>query len=317
MSDYPEDGRPPEPTPAPARWPAPRPLLTYALMAVNVIVWAVTDIAGRGDPQALIRFGAKYDVLIWSGQYWRLVTPIFLHAGLVHLLLNTYALYSLGVGVEYLFGRGRFLAIYLVAGVISTVTSLIFSPSLSVGASGAIFGLFGAFVYFAIANRRRIGRGVWSSILPPLLINLGFGLVNPGIDNYAHVGGLLGGLGTSYIVAPRTAERPWRKALASVLIVAVFAGAVAFSLHPPRSKWFYDFMGANKAAEAGDYGTAERLYQASVTGNPENAAAYYNLAIIYVRTDRRDQAKVALKQALAVNPDYQPAKDLLTEIGGP
>ncbi|MHB0885702.1 MAG: rhomboid family intramembrane serine protease [Bacillota bacterium] len=295
----------------------PRPYLTYTILAVNVVVWAVTDILGRGDPQALIRFGAKYDVLIWSGQYWRLITPIFLHAGLIHLSLNSYALYSLGIGVELLYGRARFLVIYLVAGVISTVTSLIFSSSLSVGASGAIFGLFGAFVYFALVNRRRIGPGVWSAILPPLLINLGFGLVNPGIDNYAHVGGLLGGLGMSYIVAPQTAERPWRKGLISAVIIAVFIGAVAFSLHPPRAKWFYDFMAGNKAAEAGDYQTAEGLYQASAAANPENAAVHYNLAIVYARTGRPDLAKASLKQALAVNPDYQPAKDLLNQLGGP
>ena len=295
----------------------PRPLLTYALMAVNVAVWGFTTIAGRGDPAALVRFGAKDDVLIWSGQYWRFLTPIFLHAGLIHLALNTYALYSLGVGVEYLYGRGRYLTIYLVAGVISTATSLIFSPSLSVGASGAIFGLFGAFVYFALVNRRRIGRGVWSAIIPPLLVNLGFGLAVPGIDNYAHLGGLIGGFGASHIVAPKKAGRLWPRALTSILIAAVFVGAIALSLHPPRSKWFYDFEDGNRAAQAGDYVSAERFYQESVAANPDNVAAYYNLAIVYVRTGRRDQARAALKQALAVNPDYQPAKDLLIQLGGP
>lgn len=308
MSDLPEGGAP---------FRRPRPWLTYTILAVNAVVWAVTDILGRGDPTALIRFGAKYDVLIWSGQYWRLITPVFLHAGLIHLLLNSYALYSLGIGVELLYGRARFLVIYLVAGVISTVTSLIFSSSLSVGASGAIFGLFGAFVYFALVNRRRIGRGIWAAILPPLLINLGFGIAVPGIDNYAHVGGLLGGLGISYIVAPRTTEQRWRKALTSAVIVAVFVGAVAFSLHPPRSKWFYDFADGNKATQDGDFQTAERLYQASAAANPQNVAAYYNLAIVYIRTARPDLAKSSLKQALAVNPDYQPAKDLLNQLGGP
>ncbi|HEY3315790.1 MAG TPA: rhomboid family intramembrane serine protease [Bacillota bacterium] len=294
-------------------------MLTYTLMGVNIAVWAVSAFFGGSDPQNLIRFGAKYDVLIWSGQYWRLITPIFLHAGLIHLLFNSYALYGLGVGVEILFGRVRYLVIYLVSGVMSTVVSLIFSPSLSVGASGAIFGLFGAYVYFAISNRRRVGRSIWAAILPALLFNLAFGLVNPGIDNYAHVGGLLGGIGVSYVVGSR-AKAPRRTGtfrwLVTTVIVAVFLGAVTVSLHPPRSKWFYDFNAGNRAAEAGDYSGAEDLYKSSIAAKPDNAAAHYNLAIIYIRTSRRDLAKAELQQALTVNPQYQPARDLLNQLGG-
>ena len=103
------------------------------------------------NPYLLILFGAKYNPLILEGEWWRLITPMFLHIGLIHLVMNSFALYYLGTAVERIYGRYRFLFIYLFAGFAGTLASFLFSPdSISAGASGGIFGLFGALLFFGI-----------------------------------------------------------------------------------------------------------------------------------------------------------------------
>jgi membrane associated rhomboid family serine protease len=147
--------------------------------------------------QVLIMDGAKYNTLIMQGQYWRFITPIFLHVNALHVGLNMLNLLILGVYLEKLMGHMRLLFIYLVTGVISTIASFYFAPSeLSVGASGAIFGLVGAYSIFILMHRRAMNRQGIPAIIELIVIvglNLGLGIVIPNVDNYAHVGGLISG----------------------------------------------------------------------------------------------------------------------------
>ena len=145
----------------------------------------------------LITYGAKDNTLIAHGQYWRFVTPIFLHANLLHVGLNMLNFVVLGVFLERLVGHARFLLIYLITGIISIIASFYFAPQeISVGASGAIFGLVGAYSIFVLVHRQAFPRGGIPALLWLVLIigvNLGLGLVIPNVDNYAHLGGLLSG----------------------------------------------------------------------------------------------------------------------------
>ncbi len=145
----------------------------------------------------LITYGAKDNTLIAHGQYWRFVTPIFLHANLLHVGLNMLNFVVLGVFLERLVGHVRFLLIYLITGIISIIASFYFAPQeISVGASGAIFGLVGAYSVFVLVHRKAFPRGGIPALLWLVLIigvNLGLGLVIPNVDNYAHVGGLVSG----------------------------------------------------------------------------------------------------------------------------
>jgi len=145
----------------------------------------------------LIAFGAKDNDLILQGQYWRFVTPIFLHANLLHVGLNMLNLAVLGVFLERLVGHMRFLLIYVITGIVSIIASFYFMPQeISVGASGAIFGLVGAYSVFVLMHRRAFRKGGIPALLWLIIViagNLSIGFFVPNVDNYAHLGGLLSG----------------------------------------------------------------------------------------------------------------------------
>jgi membrane associated rhomboid family serine protease len=154
----------------------------------------------------LIAYGAKDNSLILQGQYWRFITPIFLHANALHIGLNMFNLVVLGVFLERLFGHLRFLLIYLLTGIISIIASFYFAPQdISIGASGAIFGLVGAYSIFVLVHRRAFPNGGISALLWLLFIvvlNLSIGFFVSNVDNYAHIGGLLSGCLLGWEFAP-------------------------------------------------------------------------------------------------------------------
>jgi len=156
--------------------------------------------------QVLITYGAKDNTLILHGQYWRFVTPIFLHANALHIGLNMLNFVVLGLVLERMLGPLRFLFIYLVTGIIASIASFHFSPQdISVGASGAIFGLVGTYSIFIVAHRRAFRFGGipalgWLVLI--IALNLGLGLFVQNVDNAAHVGGLLSGCILGWWFAP-------------------------------------------------------------------------------------------------------------------
>lgn len=162
--------------------------------------------ADTQNADVLITYGAKYNEAIIAGQYWRFITPIFLHANILHVGLNMLNFFILGLFIERLFGHLRFLLIYLLTGVISIIASFYFAPQdVSIGASGAIFGLVGAYSIFILVHRRAFSRGgipaiAWIVVI--VALNLGIGLVVPNIDNYAHVGGFLSGCVVGWFFVP-------------------------------------------------------------------------------------------------------------------
>lgn len=178
-----------------------KPLLTYILVAVNIIMFLLVESVGSStDIATLIAFGAKYNPLILQGDWWRFITPMFLHIGFLHLAMNMLALYYLGMSVERIYGTGRFFLIYFAAGIAGAIASFAFTTSVSAGASGAIFGCFGALLYFGVVHPSLFYRTMGANIFGVLAINLAFGLLVPMIDNSAHIGGLIGGFFASACV---------------------------------------------------------------------------------------------------------------------
>ncbi|GAC1428451.1 MAG: hypothetical protein PVS3B3_06450 [Ktedonobacteraceae bacterium] len=165
----------------------------------------------------LISYGAKENVLMQHGQYWRFATPIFLHANLLHVGLNMLNFVVLGIFLERLVGHVRFLLIYLITGIISIIASFYFAPQeISVGASGAIFGLVGAYSIFVLVHRQAFPRGGIPALLWLILvigINLGLGFIIPNVDNYAHVGGLVSGCLLGWWFTPLYTETKTSKIL--------------------------------------------------------------------------------------------------------
>lgn len=149
-------------------------------------------------------WGAKVNSLIKEGQIWRLVTSSFLHADIVHLLVNCYSLNSVGPAVEKLSGPKRFFAVYTASAVAGSTMSYYLCKAPAVGASGAIFGLVGSFAVFVLRHRKLMKGGQQSlfQISRVIAINMVLGLMSRGIDNWGHIGGLIGGASLSWLLGP-------------------------------------------------------------------------------------------------------------------
>lgn len=220
-----------------------KPRLTRILIAVNVVVFIamfgfgiylytldgvggtslnqiatnlsslISLLMGNKYPETdytLLVMGAKYNPLILDGQVWRLFTAMFLHIGIIHLLFNLFALNFLGPMVEGYFGHWRFAVIYFIGGLFGSLASYAFSPAPSAGASGAVFGLAGATTVYFLRYRNNFGergQSMLQSMFAIIGINLVFGFATSGIDNWGHIGGLIGGALVAYGFMP-TYQQP-------------------------------------------------------------------------------------------------------------
>ena len=174
-----------------------KPIITYSLIFICVLVFILMYVLGNGstDNYTLLVFGANVDTLTKNGDYYRLFTSMFLHIGILHLLCNMYSLYIIGKEVENVFGKVKYLIIYLLSGIAGSILSLAFNHNtICAGASGAIFGLLGALLYFGYYYRTYLGATLTRSIIPVIVLNLIIGFTSSGIDNAAHIGGLVGGI---------------------------------------------------------------------------------------------------------------------------
>ena len=164
-------------------------IVTYVLMAICTLVYILQILF-----PSLTTLGAVNGTLVRSGQVYRLVTGMFMHGSIWHLLCNMYSLYVIGCATENYFGKKKFLLIYLVSGIIGSIFSCLFNTGWSLGASGAIFGLMGALCYFGYYYRLYMGKALYSEIIPVIVLNLALSLIVSNIDFYAHIGGLIGGV---------------------------------------------------------------------------------------------------------------------------
>jgi rhomboid protease GluP len=192
--------------PPPLRLPISRPTGTYILLAIIALVFVAMEVSGGSqNPTVLINFGANYGPLVSAGEYWRLFTANFLHIGLVHIFFNGYALYVLGQEAEAFYGHARFMVIFLLSSIAGALASFAFTYQLSAGASTGIVGLIGTLIAFFYRNRKvfgKIGTSRLNNLLFFGLINLVLGVTTPGIDNWGHAGGFIGGLILGWLLCP-------------------------------------------------------------------------------------------------------------------
>lgn len=170
-----------------------KPVVTYVLIVINLMVFLYGML--YGNKELIELFGNNYE-LVQSGQIYRLFTCMFVHSDTMHILLNMYALYTIGPVVERYYGKGKYLFIYIISGLLGSVFSGVFmsADSISIGASGAIFGLLGSICYFTYYYRATLQGILRGSIIPVIVINLIIGFLSPSIDLSAHIGGLIGGI---------------------------------------------------------------------------------------------------------------------------
>ncbi len=281
--------------------------VTYAILGLNLAIHVfMTSTAGGDfiqqfifgvDSQTLIAFGAKTnELLLQRGEWFRLVTPVFVHAGLIHIVSNSYALWLVGPQVERLYGSARFVLAYLLCGIGGVAGSYLSSAVLgrdptvpSVGASGAIFGLFGMLAVFGYKYRHELPsnfrRAFGSSVFPVIAINLFIGFFVPFIDNGAHIGGLICGALFSVLV-PYVAPGKERRSPLGLFILGVCVLIIAFcfvraaqhsSQHLARRSSvigsFLEGINEGKTAMSKSFAASQRRDETSETASELDAAS--------------------------------------------
>lgn len=301
-----------------------RAYITWALLAVNAAVWLLMQLSGgSSNPDTLLRFGAMFGPLVASGDYWRLFTAMFLHVHLLHLLMNCLALWIFGKLVEGVYGRHRFALMYLIAGLSGSALSYIFNrDAIAAGASGAIFGVLGALAAYFLAHRDLLGdwgRRNFMSLAVVAVINLAIGALWPGIDNWAHLGGLIGGFLAGMALAPRyrceTIPAPFgfgelRRVSGKAPLGIRWLAVPAFALAIAAMVWFggTQLTGAEQAklltirAERlhldGDATAALEQVERALDLAPRSPDAYLARAKIYADLGARDLAVEDIAAAL-------------------
>lgn len=209
-----------------------KPYITLGIILINFIMFMLMYIFGKGstDAYTLVKFGALYKPLVLKGEVFRLLTTAFLHIGVIHLLVNSYSLYIIGSQLESFLGKFKYLFVYIISAICGSLMSIVFSSNVSAGASGAIFGLLGSLLYFGYNYRVFLGNVLKSQIIPLIILNLGLGFMISGIDNAAHIGGLIGGALATMAVGlkHKTSEFERINGFIILIIYILFLGYMGF-----------------------------------------------------------------------------------------
>ena len=274
----------------------PRTPVTHALVSANILVFIVAVALGAGvikpDPRVMIRLGTNFTPLTLDGQWWRLLTSMFLHFGLIHIAFNMLALYVNGTVAERIFGSLRYLVIYLVAGLCGSVASLLWHSQVnSAGASGAIFGVLGAMIAFYLRKEGGVPPDVLKTQLNSAGLFVFYNLVlgaSAHIDNAAHIGGLAGGFVMGFLLSrPLQADRAtnnWsRQWLTALLIVALSGSGLTYLVTHKENPSIRSFGGLKLGTTVG------QLIQSK--GQPINRDG---LAWVYNTVDSRHDGVITV-----------------------
>jgi rhomboid protease GluP len=299
--------------------------ITTGLIAINILVFVAMVLKGVSPTSPttdqVLPWGADYGPLTLGAEWWRLLSSMFLHFGVIHLGLNMWCLWSLGLLAESLFGRWTFLAIYVATGVGADLLSLSWDPfRTGAGASGAIFGLAGALItglYFAkLAVPRSQLQGIIKNVVVFAVLNLVIGLSVPFIDNMAHLGGLVTGLAIGLAMAP-VLSRPRdqrQTAKLAVVTIAVAVLVVAFLVVKKVQAHAVFFGHGEKLLQDQDYpGALAQLKQAAAR-KPNDPRVQELLGYAYEVNHDPSNAIIAYRRALQLKPDLKFARSRLQEL---
>jgi membrane associated rhomboid family serine protease/Flp pilus assembly protein TadD len=283
--------------------------LTQVILGANAMVFIAMVLASGPSldfpGNVMVHFGANFGPLTLSGDWWRLLTYMFLHGGLMHIAFNMWCLWDLGALCESLYGRWTFAAIYLITGIAAGLASVGWNPGvLSVGASGAIFGLAGALIssfYLGEFSLPRVAiQGTLRSLLFFVGFNVLFGSMVSGIDNGAHGGGLVSGLILGALIARLAPQpdRPLRRA-GVLLFMVLLVGSGALGIYRWRASGLH-FGSALNTQRSMDRMIGE--LQKSIRQSPQDASAHYALAHAYFSKGQLPEGESELKRVLELEP---------------
>ncbi|GAA0482415.1 rhomboid protease YqgP [Salinibacillus aidingensis] len=333
-----------------------KPVLTYLLLVINVLVFFFLEMqpGGSQNTQNLIEWGAKFNPYMVEGEWWRILSSMFLHIGFAHIIMNMLALYYLGNTVERMYGSLKFFLIYFLAGIFGGLASFAFNDSVAAGASGAIFGLFGALLYFGFEHKKLFFQTMGTNLLFIIGLNIAMGLSVPGIDNGAHMGGLAGGFLAAALVQMPERRRTMIRIASFIVYVTVASGLLIYgaertnaSTNPQTaiikaSEYFENekyekvievldpviengetsneilyFNRANAHYLLNHLEQARKDFESAIQINPELANAHFNLALVYSDLEQYDKAREHAGKAASLKPnnqDFQNLKDRLGEF---
>jgi rhomboid protease GluP len=320
--------------------------VTQAIFGINVAVFVAMALAGVSLTEPTLgqlwNWGANYGPLTIGGQWWRLLTCVFVHIGIIHIAFNMWCLWNLGKLAESVYGHWTFGAVYLITGVAASVTSLAWNPGgTSAGASGAIFGIAGALVASFYLGEFSLPKAAVSGLLRSVLVfvgyNLVFGAMSGHTDNAAHVGGLVSGLilgALIALVAPQHDDVGLRLGVLLAGIVLVYGGAAwlhhshAYVLHAANGQRLLTENNTDQAiaelqtavrqrpgyvpahyalARAywvkGDFASSGGEFKRVIELNPKDERAYFYLGMAYLEQKRPQPAREIFTQLLRVNPN--------------
>lgn len=288
-----------------------KPIMTYVFIALQILIFLLLELNGGSENSlTLVEFGAKYNPLIIEGEWWRFIFPIFIHIGFFHLFMNTLGLYFLGTAVEKIYGSFRFFWIYLFAGVIGSIASFAFSPNLSAGASGAIYGCFGSLLYMGLIYPKLFFRTLGKNVITILGLNIIISFTIPNIDMAGHLGGLVGGF-----VATGMVHFPKKKKYGSQLLFFIISLSLSFSLL---------FYGFNRTAAIQSEDSILQLAQEYVKEEEYEKSYqllsgyldekldyseyfYFQLSYVEVQLKMYEEARKHLMEAIHLKPDFHEA----------
>ncbi|MCM3396764.1 MULTISPECIES: rhomboid family intramembrane serine protease [Oceanobacillus] len=329
-----------------------KPYFTYLLIAINLVLFILLELNGGSTSiNTLIEMGAKYNPSIIEGEWWRIASSMFLHIGYLHLLMNMLAIYYLGTATERIFGRTRFLFIYFLAGIGGGLASFAFTTNVSAGASGAIFGLFGALLFFGIIYKRIFFQTMGSNILIILLINIVLGFSVEQIDMGAHIGGLLAGFLASAMMHLPNKKNVRTQLIGFIAYVMLITGLVIFGLNSNmnnQSNYLMQieqllldnqfeevvevatealdlegdmqgpilFQRSYAYIELNELNLAVEDLEQSILHEPVLPEAYYNLALLYDSNGQIEEAKEMITKAYELNPDEESFAEVYKKITG-
>ncbi|HYL85283.1 MAG TPA: rhomboid family intramembrane serine protease [Candidatus Angelobacter sp.] len=286
--------------------------ITIGLIALNALIFGIMVLRGvsplQPTPQDALAFGADFGPLTFGGQWWRLVTSMFVHYGAVHIGLNMWCLWNLGRAAERLLGRFSYLLAYFASGIFGSIASVYWHPlGVGAGASGAIFGIAGVLVSFVYLKKTpahlQLNKNMLGSLGTFILYNLAFGAAIPGISNAAHLGGLVMGLAVGALLPAAAASEPARRtrlsllvALSTIALVASAAAAKHLRAGTAELAAIQKLISQRRSDEA-----IAQLQQLTAR-EPQLAPAQAMLASQYFAKGRLPEAIAALEKACEADP---------------
>jgi len=201
------------------------PILTMVLIIVNVFVYFLMLF----NYEKFIQTLGNYYVYLQQGEVWRLISSMFLHGDVIHLMSNMLALYMVGPMIEKYYGRWKYAIIYFGSGIMGNLLSAVLGNYYAIGASGAIFGLFGALMYFGYKYRATLDGFLRSGIVPVIIFNLILSIMVPSIDFYGHLGGLIGGVLITYTLGVAN-KSEFRDRINGIVMTLIFVGFLIYML---------------------------------------------------------------------------------------